>query len=306
MIILRFNGELFKTFCIYFGLQFLPACLDTVCIYAQFLSRSFKSVESIKNYINGIRLMHLINGFEFSYLQSLPLRLTLRGIATKKSHLPKRALPVTPEILYDMFKILDKGNPSDVTFWCLFLIAFFMFSRKSNLVPISISKFDSNKQFCRKDFSVKGHYLVISVRWSKTIQFGQRVLEIPLAAIPHSNLCPVKAFTQMCKSVPAGSNDPVFCKYLGSRLVPITYHEFQSKFRELIFHTGRDPSLYSTHSFRRGGASFAFESNVSSELLQLHGDWRSDVYKKYLEFTLNQKLLVTEKMRDRILSLSNI
>ena len=68
-----------------------------------------------------------------------------------------------------------------------------------------------------------------------------RVLEIPLADIPQSDLCPIRAFTNMYRAVPAGSNNPLFCKHLGSRLVPITYHGFQSKFRELLVCTGRNP-----------------------------------------------------------------
>ena len=68
----------------------------------------------------------------------------------------------------------------------------------------------------------------------------------------------------------------------------------------MIEKTGRKPKYYSSHSFRRGGASLAFESNVTTELIQLHGDWRSDAYKEYLKFSLEKKLMVSRKMRDEI------
>jgi hypothetical protein len=35
---------------------------------------------------------------------------------------------------------------------------------------------------------------------------------------------------------------------------------------------GKDPDEYSSHRFRRGGASWAFSAEVPSELIQLYGD----------------------------------
>ena len=39
----------------------------------------------------------------------------------------------------------------------------------------------------------------------------------------------------------------------------------------------------------------AFESNVTTELKLVHGDWRSDAYKEHLEFSLEKKVMVPEK-----------
>ena len=49
-------------FCISFGFTFLPASTSTVQLYAQFLSRSTKSVSSIRNYLSGVRTVHLLLG----------------------------------------------------------------------------------------------------------------------------------------------------------------------------------------------------------------------------------------------------
>ena len=35
-----------------------------------------------------------------------------------------------------------------------------------------------------------------------------------------------------------------------------------------------------------GGASWAFAAQVPTKLIQLYGNWRSDAYKKYLKFNL--------------------
>ena len=83
---LRIQWESFLTFCIYFGFNALPASLSTVCLYAQFLSRSFKSVSSIKNYINGIKNMHLFHNVPFPHIGSFELNITFRGIARLNPH----------------------------------------------------------------------------------------------------------------------------------------------------------------------------------------------------------------------------
>jgi hypothetical protein len=53
----------------------------------------------------------------------------------------------------------------------------------------------------------------------------------------------------------------------------------------LYVRIGKNPKQFSTHSFRRGGASWAFSSEIPSELIQLYGDWKSDAYKNYLRFS---------------------
>ena len=48
---------------------------------------------------------------------------------------------------------------------------------------------------------------------------------------------------------------------------------------------GVDPSQFSGHSFRRGGATFAHRMSVSPLLIKLMGDWSSDAYMSYIDHT---------------------
>ena len=82
--------------------------------------------------------------------------------------------------------------------------------------------------------------------------------------------------------------------------VIVTYHKFQAQLKKYISLIGLDPELFSSHSFRRGGATLAFQANVRSELIQLQGDWLSDAYKKYLQFSLKDKIAVSKQMYKHI------
>ena len=47
---------------------------------------------------------------------------------------------------------------------------------------------------------------------------------------------------------------------------------------------------YGTHSFRRGGASFALQAGVSLDVISLMGDWKSDAMNLYLHMPLSQRI----------------
>ena len=55
------------------------------------------------------------------------------------------------------------------------------------------------------------------------------------------------------------------------------------KLKQLLFIGGQDPSRFSSHSFRRGGACWALQCGVPGEVIQQFGDWKSDAYKDYLD-----------------------
>jgi hypothetical protein len=103
----------------------------------------------------------------------------------------------------------------------------------------------------------------------------------------------------MCEMLPASEHSPAFLFPKGSGVVPVTYNRYIKNFLNLI---GLDNKLYSSHSFRRGGVTLAFSSKVPSELVQIHGDWASDAYEIYLEFSLKDKLLVSEYMTKTLLN----
>ena len=135
--------------------------------------------------------------------------------------------------------------------------------------------------------------------WSKTIQSGERLLHTPLVAIPQSILCPVLAFKRMCSFIKASAEDPLFL--LPSKR-PVTYQMFQNKLKSCISKIGLDPADFSSHSFRRGGASLALRADIEADKIQLMGDWRSEAYKKYLTFSFEDKIQVSEDMKFHLLS----
>ena len=109
--------------------------------------------QSIRNYLSGVKLLHVFTGFEFPFYETPELKLTLRGLDRILKHAPTRAPPVTPELLRELIRCAT-NSPHDFVFSCAFLFAFFLFARISNLAPASVSSFDPAKQLCRGDIVV--------------------------------------------------------------------------------------------------------------------------------------------------------
>lgn len=82
----------------------------------------------------------------------------------------------------------------------------------------------------------------------------------------------------MCRVVLASYEDPLFL--LPNNKV-ITYQMFQKKLKSCIQKVGLNSENFSSHSFRRGGASLAFRANIEADKIQLLGDWRSEAYKLF-------------------------
>ena len=166
-------------------------------------------------------------------------------------------------------------------FWAAGLLMFFGLLRKSNLMPADQKGFVSDKQFVRSDFSPKPDgSVIVNVKYSKTNQFKKRPFDLKLLPFSHT-LSPVAALGLAFHQSPLPQHAPAFV--INSSGVPMTGQLFNSTFKTLVMKTGLDPSTFSSHSFRRGGASWALRCGIPGEVVQQLGDWQSDCYRQYLD-----------------------
>jgi hypothetical protein len=242
----------------------------------------------------------LCNNEPFALSDNFQVKLILRSLKGKLTTAPRQKLPITVPILLRIYECLDINQPFHAVLWCAFVIGFFAFLRKSNIVPGSAKSFDAEKNLTRDSISVTDYGLQVRIKWSKTIQYHEREVVIPLVEIPTSVLCPKRAYINMCTLVQASPNAPAFVYPVGVHTNTLTHVTFVKQLRILLAKCGLRPMDYSGHSFRRGACTLGFESGVSPELLRSHGDWRSNAYTKYLHFDLRHKLVVTRLMAHNI------
>ena len=62
-------------------------------------------------------------------------------------HAIKQAEPITPQLLVHMSRVVNYKDKIEVIAWTAVLLGFYMFLRKSNLVPEAMDKFNAIQQF---------------------------------------------------------------------------------------------------------------------------------------------------------------
>jgi hypothetical protein len=62
---------------------------------------------------------------------------------------------------------------------------------------------------------------------------------------------------------------------------PLVHKEFVDMLHGLLVKIGLEPTSFSGHSFRRGGATLAFKITQDHSLIMYQGDWASAAYLGY-------------------------
>ena len=283
----------------YFRRIALPAQSKTLVNYMQFLTIKMKALGTIRSYVAGVKTLHELLDLDVAAFNSIRVKLMWMGLENTITHVTKRAIPISPEILCNIKSTLDMSRTNDVAFWALCITAFNILARKSNLVPVST--FDPQRQLSRGNLVFGDNYVDVHVHWTKTRRAHEDPLVYPLYRIPRSRVCPFEALKAMFKRIPANADAPCFMWEDGT---PIKYRQFLAKLRGALKDAGyQEYKRFGTHSFRAGGASWAARSGVPSEMIRLLGSWQSDAYLKYVEYPREARQEAGAMMRRKIMQL---
>ena len=104
----------------------------------------------------------------------------------------------------------------------------------------------------------------VTVYSSKTIQYRERCQRIPVVAAVGSPLCPVEPLRIYINNSNIAS---------GGHLFPYTYKSYTKKLKDICI-KAKLRGDYSTHSVRRGSASY-LSTFLPLHEVKCYGDWRS-------------------------------
>lgn len=264
----------------------LPCAKVTLCRYIVFLARTL-SFTTVKCYLNIIRIIHKEVGLD-NPLDCYSIKSLLRGVHRQIGVPPKQKLPITMVLLRQILSVLDLSISFNKAFWAASLVAFYSFLRKSSLVLKNAKSFDPLLHLCRESVSFVDRGAILNVRHTKTIQCHNRELNIPIPFSNQRSMCPVYAILYMFMSVGSVSKHvPLFIYKDNDSVKTLTHSSFVKALKSILNVCGYDPSCYSGHSFRRGGASHAFKCKIPETLIKLQGDWKSSAYMRYIDIPLD-------------------
>ena len=252
---LRYEINKYLEFCIQFRLHPLPASDIQIRRFAQYIADTptINAYGTVTNYIGAVKTYHKLMGFKPPDMQNYITSRILKGIRSQLAGPSHQARPITVETMNLMSSKVDKTSPEQVTAWTAMVFAFLMLLRKSNLVPEMQKVFDGAKQLTRGCLTLAANAVMVDVVWSKTLQYKEKILNIPLIKLRNKAICPVFWLLLMIQLNPASASDPAFCYYKGGKFMILTYPHLTYWLRKWLIMCDIDPEGYSSHSFRRGG-----------------------------------------------------
>lgn len=292
----RSNIKQFIIFCVKFHKPVCPTTRETLMAFAR-LESSTMSYSSIKNIFSTIKFVHRAMNEEFPD-DDWQVESTLKAIKRELSGAAHQTLPITPDILEKIYLFSDTSRPKGLAEWTCFLTSFYCLLRKSSAVPATLAKFNPQTGLSRMkiSFPTNRNICMVLLNHSKTNQFGNHQMVIPMVANPIQALCPVFHMRELFTRFKLGEELPAFSYVENSKVKCVTYDGFTKELRRLLNAAGINASSFSGHSFRRGGATYLYSLGADPLLIQASGDWATDCFTRYVFLSLDQRLQAQEKM----------
>ena len=262
----------YLSFCRILGYSPVPATSETPSRYAR-----------IKQYMNIIRVWHAEWNLPNPMENNCQLQCLMRGIRRTHGNSTCHNAPLTPALLLKILTQLDLAKQADCAFWAALLLMFYRMMRiggtlcKANTCDHQCHSVARDVLFTRQAINVK-------VRASKSIQFGNRGWDLPIArAIPSHALYPVQAillYIQCTSRLEVnGRLFVVSDSYISQ---PLTAAQFSKRLQFLLSTLDVDASGYGSHICHRGGASWAYRLAMPVDSICLICDWRTNAYQQYI------------------------
>ena len=278
--------RLFVAFTIFLQKNLLNIDVWLILGFLEFLVYNKKSFPTVANTLSAIKTQCQLYGLDCIAFSDKRISLFIKSLKINRPFRASLKPIISLQMLTDICRVCDSMYQGFI-FKAVYLTAFFSFLRISNLVPHSLASYCHLKQLARADvmFAHPGATLLIS--WSKTLQTKDKIRLIKIPFLQDSPLCPVSALQVLLKSLPGTKNSPLFQILNKSQWVPLTESRVRKHFSPVLQVLDLQNSNYTFHSFRRSGATLAFNQNVSLQNIKAHGTWTSDSVWSYISQDAN-------------------
>ena len=150
-------------------------------------------------------------------------------------------------------------------------------------MPHSATSYDPSRHLTGADVFFTKSYVKIMIKWSKTMQTRDSVQILTLPNLTDPDICPRAAIKDLKKLYPFSDKSPLFQHCGPSGWSPLIDSEARKVLKSINVQLGLNPSHFTFHSFRRSGATFAFNAHVPIQSIKRHGTWTSDCIYRYIQ-----------------------
>ena len=267
----------YLAFCEFIAVDFQALDFSICLLFIEFLVFNGLKPASVNNYMSALKSMFKWFNIPTGIFDHPKIKHMLKAVEVSVCRPPIQKGIFDVNILERIILACEMFPFSNV-FKTTYLFAFFGFFKISNLAPSSKLDFKITKHLCRGDVLFHHKFLIVMVKWSKTLQSARKGTYIVLPELPGSRLCPMSALRAMTSQFPAKPNAPLFFTSSG----PIIQSQIRTHLNKILALIHLNPQHFSFHTFRRSGATLAFNNNVDLQAIKRHGTWTSDAVNAYI------------------------
>ena len=235
----------------------------------QYLARNGVSANMLANHVSAAKANFTMYGLDYLLWEHPNMQYFLKSIKIN------RPIKITRKNVIDLPTLSTIISHCDVLYMgkvykAVFLLAFFGFLRLSNIAPHSLSTFDHRRHLTAGDLIFAKNFL-------------KRVHLLSFPCILGSNLCPYRACKSVLKLYSPGNNEPLFQVKVSDKWQVLTDTRIRNCLSKINKKMGNTPNYFTFHSFRRSGATLAYNSHIPLQSIKSHGSWASDCVWAYIQ-----------------------
>ena len=206
----------FIGFCICSDINPSKISLQEVLAYLEYLLENGVSCNMLSNNISALKANFIMYSLQYELMDQPQVHLFIKAIKINRPLAITTRNIMTIDTLKNLIAACDSLT-SPFTFKAIFLIAFFGFLRISNIAPHS---FRESRHLTRGDIQFTPPGMLITLKWSKTMQSRDKSHVIALPSLWPSLLCPVHALKKAIAHYKPKNHDPPISSVVFSRPLP--------------------------------------------------------------------------------------
>ena len=237
------------------------------------------SPDTIKNKLSVVRRYIQLSSGDMEGINSIWVKNAIDAICRVKYFSKKVKNPISVKNLRKI--ILSQpdtfiGN----SIRAILLIMYYGAFRQSEVVPVTISSFDKDKNICKKDVSFKNGNIIVDIRWAKNCQKFDQKREVCIPPLSDKRLCPVKNLKAVLRaSQNKKPDDPLF---VFKDKAPISVNYLRTQWKKSLKALNMSEE-YTLHSIRRSAATYAYKEGCTPLQVQRYGGWSSQAHLSYIK-----------------------
>lgn len=277
-------------FCLLIERTPVPLNVDVIAMFLLHLAIQGLAYTSINNEVSAIITFGKLHGSHVDVRGDFGVKLTLIALRRILGDSPTPRDELLPADLIAMYGYVNKQDFFDWSTWVGVVFLYRTMLRKGHLFP---GEFNHNL-LTRSDIKFTDFGLVVRITKSKTIQFKQRLVEVPVCT-GGGLLCLVSLLKDYFSRFPTMPHAPILSNFFWGRTMAVAY----PRALKILQSWGRLAGirkLIGMHSLRRGSATLMSLGGIAIHDIQNRGDWKSSTVLQYQSYPMSQKVSIDQKI----------